>query len=377
MDISICLITKNECKKLERCLMAIRKVFGELVEIVVVDTGSTDDTCQMVKKYTDKLFFFEWINDFAAAKNFAAASASNDIVAIFDSDEYLSIDDCIGNYSEKEVARDGVVLLKTVLQIIESHKGEVGRIYRINDVLQGTEITQYMDWTNRIFDRNKFCFKGCIHEQLVRGNVFEGPSGDETIYNTYMSPLAVLHDGYVGTKEEIAAKAERNASLLLKELKKRPDDVYVLYQTGKAYYMMGDYLKASEYFGIALEHEVEPAYEYVQDLVETYGYSLIETGNAATAVLLESVEAEFGHSADFRFMMGLAYMNNAQFDKAIESFDKATAVDKAKMKGVDSYLAWYNIGVIFECLGSMDKAVKYYKKCGSYDKALIRINEIG
>jgi len=85
-DISICIITKNECEKLEKCLKNA-SFLG--FEIVVVDTGSSDDTIDMASKYTDSIYHFKWIDDFAAAKNYAAKMARNNLVMILDSDEYI------------------------------------------------------------------------------------------------------------------------------------------------------------------------------------------------------------------------------------------------------------------------------------------------
>ena len=84
--ISVCIITKNESEKLKKCL---KQLMGYGFEIVVVDTGSTDDTVVMAKKYADKVCYFSWCNDFSAARNYALTLASNDIVMMIDSDEYL------------------------------------------------------------------------------------------------------------------------------------------------------------------------------------------------------------------------------------------------------------------------------------------------
>ena len=64
LPVSVCIITKNEEKHIEQCLRNIVK-YG--MEIVVVDTGSTDNTKQKVGKYTDKIYDFDWIDDFSAA----------------------------------------------------------------------------------------------------------------------------------------------------------------------------------------------------------------------------------------------------------------------------------------------------------------------
>ena len=76
--ISICIITKNECNVLKECL---ERLFPHVQnvghEIVVVDTGSTDDTVGMCRTYTNSIYEFPWIHDFSAARNFAAQKAKN------------------------------------------------------------------------------------------------------------------------------------------------------------------------------------------------------------------------------------------------------------------------------------------------------------
>ena len=81
--LSVCIITKNESKKLEKCLQTLK---AYPFENVIVDTGSTDDTKQMAKAYTSAIYDFDWCDDFAAAKNFAIRKAGNDRIMILDSD---------------------------------------------------------------------------------------------------------------------------------------------------------------------------------------------------------------------------------------------------------------------------------------------------
>lgn len=94
MKISLCLIVKNEEKFLSRCLENAAR-FAD--EIIIVDTGSTDKTKEIAEKFTDKIFDFEWINDFSAARNFAFSKATMDYQM------WLDADDVIPEKSVKEI----------------------------------------------------------------------------------------------------------------------------------------------------------------------------------------------------------------------------------------------------------------------------------
>ena len=91
------------------------------------------------------------------------------------------------------------------------------------------------------------------------------------------------------------------------------------------------------------------------------------------ALMFENLYEEFSYSADFVFLMGLIYMNNAAFQAAANEFVKAKNYPTCNLEGVNSFLADYNIGVIFECLGHIEEAIAYYKKCAGYEKAVNRI----
>ena len=85
--------------------------------------------------------------------------------------------------------------------------------------------------------------------------------------------------------------------------------------------------------------------------------------------MLEGVYDDFCQDADYLFVLGLIYMYNARFEDAANSFLLATTIPKCDVVGVNSYLAYYNIGVILECLGDKANAVNYYKKCKNYSPA--------
>ena len=84
--ISLCMIVKNEEAVLARCLDSI---CGLMDEMIIVDTGSTDRTREIAKKYTKKVYSFAWVNDFSAARNFAFSKASCEYIYSADADEVL------------------------------------------------------------------------------------------------------------------------------------------------------------------------------------------------------------------------------------------------------------------------------------------------
>lgn len=85
-DLSICMIVKNEKQVINRSLKCAEQISND---IIVVDTGSTDNTKSIVKKYTKNIYDFEWIDDFSAARNFAFSKATNKYIMWLDADDII------------------------------------------------------------------------------------------------------------------------------------------------------------------------------------------------------------------------------------------------------------------------------------------------
>jgi glycosyltransferase involved in cell wall biosynthesis len=357
--ISVCIITRNEKENLARCLESLK---GQKCEIIVVDTGSSDGTPEMVKDYTDKLYYFNWCDDFSAAKNYAVSKASNEYILMLDSDEYLDI-------TESEV-------IQRLQDAIQKNPTAVGRIKCRNIFRKNKSHQDVEEWISRVFSKRLFYYTGTIHEQLA-------PIGKQK-YHTYKTPVVINHTGYDLTPAEKLRKSQRNMSLLNQEYQRLQQEhdakvdelAYVLYQMGKSSYLAGDYLAACEYFALGLTYDLNPSLEFVIDMVETYGYALVNSGQPDTALFFENIYPEFGSTADFKFLMGIIYMNNFMYDQAVDEFLKASECRNARTIGADSYLAYYNVGVIYECLGQLDKALVYYKKCGNYPLAVNRLKKM-
>ncbi|KLE15051.1 glycosyltransferase family 2 protein [Clostridium sp. C8] len=346
--ISICMIVKDESGVLKKCLESIKDYN---YEIIIVDTGSTDNTKEIAQKYTKNVYDFDWCNDFSKARNFSISKASNDFILVLDADEIIL------NLDEENLEK-----------IIIENREDVGRVVRKNEYLRENNKFIYNEYVNRLFSKNKYKYYGTIHEQIV--------SKDAKTYTTYNLPIVIKHIGYDNEEIRRKDKINRNIELLKESLKTKGDDPYIYYQLGKSFYMNGNFADAKINFEKSLNFNLDTKFEYVQDLIETYGYSLISLGEYKDSMKFLNLYDEFKDSADFIFLIALIYMNNGLFHEAIIEFKRAKSIKACKMEGVNSYLANYNIGVILECLGNEEKAMEYYNMCNNYENALKRINLI-
>ena len=274
IPLSVCIITKNEKEKLRRCLNALQEYDFEMI---LVDTGSDDGTKDMARAYTDKIYDFAWCDDFARARNFAIEKASNSWILILDSDE------CMEPLSGQEQQK-----LYELLEQNTKNADKVGLVYLTNQYGKDSGIQENEEWIYRVFRKDYYHYEGRIHEQVVR---ISGEAGKET----FQTPIRILHDGYGGTDIYRKKKAQRNIELLTREMQEKGEDPYLLYQIGKSCYMAGDYKKAAEYMDRALYYDLDPNLEYVIDLVESYGYALLNSNQKKQAMQLLSVYEEFGN----------------------------------------------------------------------------------
>ena len=347
--ISVCIIAKNEEKRIEKCLASI-KPYG--FEIVVVDTGSTDRTKEIASRYADKVLDFVWCDDFSAARNFSLREAGNNWIFMLDCDEWIeTIDVEELNYFRKH------------------HSDSVGAISRKNLVTQnGQLVLNNTDHTERFFNKKLYHYTGIIHEQLepIRGKEFP----------CLLLHTTIGHTGYDMTPDEQIAKGKRNLSLLHKQLEREPDNPYVYYQLGKGYEIVEDYESACEYYDKGLSFDLDPSLAYVQSMVISYGNSLLRTGQAQTALGFEQIYDEFADTADFVYLMGRIYLANEMYPQAIEQFHKATTFETCKFHGANSFLCYYHIALICEKVGDTDNSLAYYRMCGDYPPAVNKLTQL-
>lgn len=351
LPISVCIITKNEEKYIETCLKNLQKYDWE---IIVTDTGSADRTLEICREYTNNIYHFDWINDFSAARNFCVSKASHDWILSVDSDEYLT-----NEQSPKE--------LEKLLTSCMNHPELAGMVDIINPQSANNNSSTSVEPVARFFHKKYYHYEGKVHEQPVPLKN-QKPGYQKT-------PFALYHEGYANSTA-LQKKAARNIELLKKDLESNPQDPYLYFQLGQSYFVMGDMNHAYTAFKKGLEFDVDPKMQYVRTMVESYGHSLLALKKYEEALSFEGIYDAFCSHADFVFLMGLIYMNNALFDEAVAQFLQATKIQDYSVQGVNSYLAYYNIGVIYECAGMPKEAIQYYKMCKNYEPALTAIQRI-
>ncbi|SLM62561.1 Dolichol-phosphate mannosyltransferase in lipid-linked oligosaccharide synthesis cluster [Dickeya aquatica] len=335
------MIIKNEARHLARTLASLMPYFDD---IVIVDTGSDDGSQAIARQYTHSVHDFTWVNDFSAARNASLTYARHDWVLVVDADEEIeSID------------------IEALYALIKQHPKAIGRVERINYIDDESGQSTIRECINRLFHKNLYHYTGIIHEQVT-------PRKNHTQIQSFTTPITLNHVGYKKEILQQTDKITRNITLLKQALETEPEDPYLLFQLGKSYYLKRDYTAAIQAFQHALRFETNFSYEYMEDLVETYGYALINQGSYAEAMNILDYESYFS-STDFTFLKALILMNNGQLQLAVNTFLLCTSSPPGNKEGVNSYKANYNIGVIFECAGMQSQALEFYQKCGDYPPA--------
>lgn len=92
ISISLCMIVKDEEASLDKCLSSAKDIVDE---IIIVDTGSTDRTKEIARKYTSNIEDFVWIDDFSAARNYSFSKATKDYILWLDADDIIHEEDQI------------------------------------------------------------------------------------------------------------------------------------------------------------------------------------------------------------------------------------------------------------------------------------------
>lgn len=339
VPISVCIIAKNEEKHIEECL---RRLLPYGFEIIVTDTGSTDRTKEIAQKYATKVLDFEWIDDFAAARNFCAENASNNWILALDCDEYVnSFDLKLTRILMQKFARyTGVIRMKS---LVIKDSGEDS--FSVDDV-------------TRFYNKNFYAYFYPIHEQICALNM----SQREEMLSCFLMPMEVIHHGYALSKEDMDKKQGRNLDLLYKNLEKNPDDVYTLFQIGQSLFIIGNYEESVEYYEKAIEQEPSPEYLYVQMLIIALAKAYVRVGRAPDALTLMNRYAQKCKTAKFVFTHAAVYMDNNQPLKACLLYIKATTLPDVNTLGENLGDCYESIIAIYKDMGNDEMANLFIDK---------------
>ena len=286
------MIVKNEEDSIANCLDSVKDLVDE---IIIIDTGSTDRTKEVVSRYTDRIIDFKWINDFAAARNFAFSHARMDYIFWLDADDSLMEDDRKKFLSLKETLDPSIDSVTMHYNLAFDENGNVTSSLRRNRLVK---------------KRNNFQWCGPVHEYLeVWGNILH-------------SDIAVTHN-------RIHHDSDRNLRIYENRLKR-----------GEQFSPRDLYYFANELF----EHQkINRAIEFYQKFlatttgwVEDYILACGRLADCFNAIgdhklelqyILKSFEYD-SPRAEFCCRLGARFLEDHQYNIAIFWYKLATGLEK-------------------------------------------------
>lgn len=295
ITVSLCMIVRNEEKTIARCLDSVKGIPDEMI---IVDTGSTDRTKEIVRQYRSKVFDFTWIDDFAAARNFAFSKATMEYILWLDADDVFA-----------EADHDKLLSLKKSL---DRATDVVNMPYLL--AFDQTGNPTYSLRRNRLLKRSKnFRWIGAVHEYVeVYGSVLN-------------SDICVTHKG------EPSDDSERNLRI---------------YENRKT---RGELFSPRDLFYYANElydHQFhEKAVEVYQEFLNT-GQGWVEDNLSACAKLaecykrlgekdkeLECILKSFAYAApraEGCCRLGFYFLSEKQYEKSIFWYKLATQLERPR-----------------------------------------------
>jgi glycosyltransferase involved in cell wall biosynthesis len=263
------MIVKNEEENLPRCLDSIK---GVVDEIVIVDTGSTDKTVEIAKKYTDKIYHHPWQNDFSLHRNQSISYATGDWLLFIDADEELVI------HHDSSIEE-----FRKTLETIPDDCNAVA--LRLLDIQKGKLIMQQN--TARIFRNGKIHYESIVHNE---------PKYDGIAL--LVIDAFLYHYGYDLSPGRMKQKFKRTSKLLLKKLEQEPNNRDVLFYLSQLYAQFGNE-KLCQKYG-------EEYLKYVDELGDDFNCSIYYT-------------------------LASSYQTTQNFDRAIEIIRKGIEHNKSNI----------------------------------------------
>lgn len=349
MLLSIVMVVKNEDKILEKTLKSLTTLRNSVdSELIIVDTGSTDDTIKISRKYTENVYFHSWNNDFSSMRNISISYAKGEWLLILDADEIL-----IDSSTIVRFFKDGLD------KKFNSASIQLKNLYSYDKKSYG-----YCS-VLRLFKNIDFKYRGKVHEQPIYKNpIFNNVADFE-------------HYGYLFEDEEIRInKVKRNEELLFEELKENESSPYINYQLGKNFIILGKYQEALDYLEKSYElySELESAPGYlITSLVKTYLY--LGKHKKCEKLCLKYIKKDM-NNIDIYYYMAQAQVDLGKYENSIDSYRRYLYL-------LDNYEVSTQANSLFsdtDTVGLRDEAIitliKVYYKLEKYDSVISEYNNI-
>ncbi|WP_226534915.1 glycosyltransferase family 2 protein [Fictibacillus halophilus] len=327
ITISLCMIVKDEEKCIARCLDSIHDIVDE---IIIVDTGSVDQTKNIARHYTNKIYDFKWVDDFSYARNYSFSLATKQYIM------WLDADDVINDFNRK--------LLKQLKDHLDPAVNSVTMKYHVNRDQFGN--SSFIIKRHRLVrSRCQFKWNGAVHEYLeVNGPIFH-------------SDISIQH---IKNKTD---NSKRNLMIYEKQLNKgaafSPRDLFYYANELRCH---NELHKAIKYYTLFLTHKEA----WKEDKIASCGrladcYHLLENLEKERESLYKSFEFD-SPRADFCCRLGNLFLGRDQVDEAIYWYEYAS-----RLTWDECCMGFYHVPS-WTWLPHIKLSFCYYKK-GDYKKA--------
>lgn len=298
LDLTVCIIAKDEEDQLPRCISSVKSVAGQ---IVVVDTGSSDRTAAVAAEHGAQVRHFQWNDDFSAARNFALGYVGTKWVLQLDADEELRRGDLAGLPGLLEHPQYNAYSFK-IMNLANSEN------------LEGAQGSRAI----RLFRTSQFRYQGIIHERPE-------PRSKRIQQVSAYTGMQIIHWGYIGENDQ--AKSLRNCRLLEKALESKEDDHMLHYYIGIEYMKLGRYQDAID----ALRRAVKlcPTEEHGHRALYALriGESLAQLGRRAQALRhTEKVLESFSDYPDLLYLAGDLNYQDKNWKRALTWFQRCAKI---------------------------------------------------
>lgn len=339
--LALIMIVRDEASRLAACLESVRHAVDE---IVIVDTGSTDDTLSIARQYTQKTYTYQWQDDFSAARNFAIEQTTCEWILSLDADEFV---------------KNAAALRSSIAG--SSYSAYCLPLCALKNADNELEYDRFM--VLRLF-RSHLRFHGSIHEFVkIDPPLTIGQLEQPVIWHTP-----------VGTVER-RRRRKRNIRLLKKAVEKNNADPCLHYYLGTEWLGLGHVDSAVHFFREAL-YKLTPQQAAFRTPVIRHLISCYKnTGRLDEALCLCLEESQqYPDYCDLFFDGGVLFELKQEYTIAFKWFQTAVNLSDPPLSffhtdGTNSYLAYYHLGYCAEKLGLYKEAQHYYEQSLTINRA--------